>query len=177
METYQTQSQNHRTPEADIVQRLFPADPLGALQHDDRKLEHLAHKAVTAELLGDAGHDDLVANGRHEERDDGRGTPPDMRARRTVDVSSEEAVDGNIPLAAELHPVCAVPPVAVKVSIGEARDLGKGAQDVLEDDEEYEQEGQHEGEKQPGDGLCQNEEGLDSACRLAGPMQSSRGFL
>lgn len=64
--TYQAETQNHRGPEANIVQGFAAANPLRALKDDNRQLEHLTHEAVPAELLGDAGHDNLVANGRDE---------------------------------------------------------------------------------------------------------------
>lgn len=101
-----------------------------------------------------------MADGRDEEGDDGGVGAADVRPGGAVDVAPQEAVDGYVPLAAELHPVGAVPPVAVEVAVGEAGDLGEGAQDVLEDDEEDEQECQHEGEEQPGYRLGQDEEGL-----------------
>lgn len=62
-------------------------------------------------------------------------------------MSAEEVVDRNIPLAAELEPVAGIPPVRVEMSICKAGDLGKRAQDVLPDDEEHEQEGDHEWEE------------------------------
>ncbi len=53
---------------------------------------------------------------------------------------------GDIPLARELQPVAAVPPVSVEVPVGKAGDFGKGAEHVFKDDEEDKQEGDHEGE-------------------------------
>lgn len=163
MSPYQTQPQYHRGPERDIVKSLLAADVLCALQHDDRELQHLADEAVTPELLGDAGHDDLVSHGGDEKRDDGGVGAADVGPRGAVDVTAQEAVDGYVPLAAELHPVGAVPPVAVEVAVGEAGDLGEGAEDVLEDDEEDEQEGQHEGEQEPRHRLGQDEQRLEVA--------------
>lgn len=64
--TYQAETQNHRGPEANIVQGFAATNPLCALKDNNRQLEHLTHEAVPAELLGDAGHDNLVANGRDE---------------------------------------------------------------------------------------------------------------
>lgn len=118
-----------------------------------------------------------MADGRDEEGDDGGVGAADVRPGRAVDVAPQEAVDGYVPLAAELHPVGAVPPVAVEVAVGEAGDLGEGAEDVLEDDEEDEQEGQHEGEEQPGHGLGQDEEGLEGARGRVGPVQPRRRLL
>lgn len=158
---HQTQPHDHGGPEGDVVERLLAADELGALQHDDGELQHLADEAVAAQFLGDAGHDDLVPHGGDEEGDDGGVGAADVRPRGAVDVAAQEAVDGYVPLAAELHPVGAVPPVAVEVPVGEAGDLGEGAQHVLEDDEEDEQEGQHEGEQQPRRRLGQDQERLE----------------
>ena len=61
-------------------------------------------------------------------------------------MASQERVHRDVPLAAKLHPVRAVPPVAVEMAVRESRDLGKGAEDILEYHEEDEQQGQHEGE-------------------------------
>lgn len=82
-----------------------------------------------------------MANGGDEEGDDGRCVLSEPRSRCAVDVTTEEAVYRDVPLARELHPVGRVPPVGVEVSISEAGDFRKGAEDVLEDDEEDEEEG------------------------------------
>lgn len=159
-QTYQTQPHDHANPEQHIVGGLVGADPAGALQHDDGELHHLADEAVAAQLLRDAGHDDLVADGGDEERDDGGEAAADARRRRRVHVAPQEAVDGHVPLAAELHPVRAVPPVAVEVAVREPRELRARPEHVLEDDEEHEQERQHEGEEQPRDGLGEDQQAL-----------------
>lgn len=75
-------------------------------------------------------------------------------------MTAEEAVNGDIPLPREFHPVSRVPPVRVEVAIGEASDFGKGAEDVFKDDEEDEEEGEHEWEKKPRDGLGKDESRL-----------------
>lgn len=118
--TQHAQPQNHTTPEADVIQRLPALDPLRPLQHHNRQLAHLRQEAVPPDLLRDAPHDDLVADGRDEEGDQRRHRPADVRARRAVDVPPEEVVHGDVPLARELEPVCTVPPVGVEVPICEA---------------------------------------------------------
>ena len=65
--TYQAQTQNHGDPKEHIVGCLVGADPARVLQHHDRKLQHLADEAVAAKLLGDAGHDDFMADGGYKE--------------------------------------------------------------------------------------------------------------
>ena len=85
---------------------------------------------------------------RDEESDDGSKRPAQMAPRGTIDMPPEEVVNGDVPLARELQPVAAIPPIGVEVAVGEARDLGEGAEDVLEDDEEGEEEGHHEGEEE-----------------------------
>jgi len=54
-------------------------------------------------------------------------------AADTVDVTLEEAVDWDVPLARKLKPVRAVPPVRIEVAVGEAGDLGERSKDVFED--------------------------------------------
>lgn len=159
-ETYQAQPQNHTSPKDDVIGRLSVAHKARLLQDHEGQLQHLAHEAVAAQLLGDAGHDDLVANGADQEGDDGGKAAADLGLGGGVNVPAQERVDGHVPLPRELHPVGAVPPVGVEVAVGKVGDLGKGAQNVLEDDEEDEEKGQHEGEQQPGDGLGKDEQGL-----------------
>ena len=151
--TYQAKAQNHAAPEADVVECLPPTHKARALQHDYRKLHHLTDEAVAAYLLADAAHDDLVAHGADEEGDGSRAGLPYVWPAGAVDMASQEAVYGHVPLAGELHPVGTIPPVAVEVAVRKVRYLGEGAKHVLEDDEEYKQEGKHEGEEQPRDGL------------------------
>lgn len=93
-----------------------------------------------------------------QERDQGAHVPAQVRPAGAVDVPAQEMMDGDVPLAAELEPVARVPPVAVEVAVGEAGDLGEGAKHVLEDDEEDEEEGDHEGEEEQGDGFRHDEQ-------------------
>lgn len=106
-----------------------------------------------------------MADSRDEEGDERRHALADMRSGSAVHVAPEERVNGDIPLARELHPIRRVPPVGVEVAVAEAGDLCEGAKDVLEDDEEDEEEGEHEGEEEPGDGLGEGEKGLRSGGR------------
>lgn len=153
----QAKAQNHGTPKTDIIERLAAPDPFGPLHHDNRQLQHLTNEAIAANLLCDARHDNLVPDGGDEEGDEGGKGLARVRARGAVDVAPQEGVDGDVPLARKLHPVGRVPPVGVEVAVGEAGDFGKGAEDVLEDDEEDEQKGEHEGKEQPGDCLGEDE--------------------
>lgn len=176
--TYQAEAQNHGTPKTDIVERLAAPNPFGALHHDDGQLQHLADEAVAANLLCDAGHDNLVADGGDEEGDEGGKGLAGVGARGAVDVAAQEGVDGDVPLARKLHPVGRVPPVGVEVVVGEAGDFGKGAEDVLEDDEEDEQKGEHKGEEQPGDCLGEDEAGFEDdggRGRGGGGVEAVRG--
>lgn len=102
-----------------------------------------------------------MPNGRDEKGDKGGESLSGVRTGCAVDVAAQEGVDGDVPLARKLHPVGRVPPVGVKVAVGEAGDFGKGAEDVFEDDEEDEQESEHEGEEQPGDCLGEDEARLE----------------
>ena len=43
------------------------------------------------------------------------------------------------------------------MAVSEAGDLGEGAEQVLPDDEEDEQEGDHEGKQKQGDGFSEDE--------------------
>lgn len=72
----------------------------------------------------------------NQERRHGREGSAHGGARRRVHVAAEEVVYGNIPLARELEPIEAIPPVGVEAAVGEACDFGEGAEDVFEDDEE-----------------------------------------
>lgn len=93
-----------------------------------------------------------MGEGGDEEGDDGGEGPREVVLGRAVDVPPEEVVDGYVPLAGEFEPVARVPPVGVELAVREAcrvsaqllvatrdgmltRQLGKGAEDVLEDDE------------------------------------------
>lgn len=69
-------------------------------------------------------------------------------------------MDGDIPFPTEFKPVAGVPPIAVEMAVGEACDFGKGAEDVLEDDKEDEEEGNHEGEEKERDGFGEDEQGF-----------------
>lgn len=156
--TNQAETYDHGDPKTDIVQCLVASYEPCPLEHDNGKLQHLADEAVASNLFGYAGHDDFVHDGRDEEGDDCGDHFARVRPRRRVDVSAEERVHGDVPLAGEFHPVCRVPPVCVEVAVAEAGDFGEGAEDVFEDDEEDEEEGEHEGEQEPGDGLGEDEE-------------------
>lgn len=118
--THHAQPQHHAAPEEDVVEEGPAADPGAALDDDDGHLQHHGAEAVAAELAGDAAHDELVGEGGDEERGErgqraGEGVP-----RGRVDVAPEEVVHGDVPLARELEPVAAVPPVGVELAVCEA---------------------------------------------------------
>ena len=56
--------------------------------------------------------------------------------RGAVNVPSEEIVNRYVPFAAELEPVQTIPPIWVELSICESCDLGEGAENVFEYDQE-----------------------------------------
>lgn len=175
--THTTQPKHHTTPKQNIIQQRTPLHPPAPLEQDNRHLHHHGKGTVPAQLLRYAAHDELVRQRADQEGDEGRYGPRDGglglavfggtgRARRActgflgasgragrrghggVNVAPEEIVDGDIPFAAEFEPVAAVPPVFVERAVGKAGELSECAADVLEDDEEDEQEGDHEWEEE-----------------------------
>lgn len=99
-----------------------------------------------------------MGQGRDKESESrGRGLGEAHAARRGVDVTLQEVVDGDVPGAREGQPVAAVPPVGVEAAVGEARRLREEVQHVLEDHQEHQQERRHEREEQPRDRLRQDE--------------------
>lgn len=84
-------------------------------------------------------------------------------------MTTEEVMHRLVPLARELEPVAAIPPVCVELAIRKAygksdttsrnwimsltRELCEGTQDVLKDDQEDQQKSDHEREKQTTNGL------------------------
>lgn len=134
--TYHAQSHDHGTPKANVVESLLPTNPLGALQHYDRQLQHLANKSIATNLFRDTRHDDLMPDGGDEEGNDSGREAANMRSASAIYVTTEEAVDRNVPLAREFHPVGRVPPVRVEVAIGKVGELCKSTEGVLKDDQE-----------------------------------------
>jgi hypothetical protein len=118
--TYHAQARDHTAPEQDIVENGSVADPWAALDQDDGHLQHHGNEAVPTELASDASHDQLVCYTRDQEGDEGGHGTGHCVARCRVDMPTEEMVDGDIPLARELEPVKAVPPVRVELPVGEA---------------------------------------------------------
>jgi len=90
-------------------------------------------------------------------------------------VTTEEVVDGDVPLAREFEPaflltlvsnahkliagnrvdrdspIAGIPPVRVEVTVGETSDLSKCTQEVLENDKKHEQESNHERKQEHAD--------------------------
>lgn len=83
-----------------------------------------------------------------------------MPSRRGIYMSSEKVMNGNIPFPRKLQPIARIPPVGIEMTIRETSDLCKCTKNVLEDDQEYEKEGNHERKEQPGDGLSEDESAL-----------------
>lgn len=161
MFTHQTQPQNHTTPKQHIVQQRALPDPRQPLHHNNRHLHHHHKKPIPPKLPRNTPHNQLMRQRTNHKRRHGRKRPAHSRARRRVHVTAEEMVHGDIPLARELEPVEAVPPVGVEAAVGEARDFGESAEDVFEDYEEDEQEGDHEGEEQVAYGFGEDEAAID----------------
>ena len=118
-----------------------------------------------------------MQDGADEEGEGGGEALGEVGHGGAVDVAAEEVVHGYVPLAGELEPglgelaggdggfrvwdggclpVARVPPVGVKVPVSEARNLGKSAEHVLEDDEKDEQKRDHERKQQHANSLCQD---------------------
>ena len=114
-----------------------------------------------------------MPGGTHQKCNHRRRVSTDVRATCAVDVSSQEVMHGDIPLAGEFQPVAAVPPIGIKMSVGETGDFRKGAEHVFEDDEEDEQEHEHEGEEQHRDRFREDETLVDEA---ADGFQAYGGF-
>lgn len=173
-----TETEDHAAPEGGIVEDPSAADQLAALQGDNGQLQHHGDEAIAAQFLGDAAHDELVAEGTDQECNGHGHRSGDICFGGEKHVAAQEMVDGNVPLAAELEPIAAVPPIRVEVAIGETGDFGKGPENVLPDDEENQQKGDHEGEEEHGDGLGQNEgsvgQGVDQS-QADGGIGQDRG--
>lgn len=90
---------------------MLALDPLCPLDHDDWKLAHLSQEPVTTYLLRDTRHDDLVTDGADKESDESSHRPTDVRTRGAVNVTTEEVVYWDIPLATKFQPIGGVPPV------------------------------------------------------------------
>lgn len=105
------------------------AQPAPACAHE-RQLHHLHYHQVAAQLLEDAPHDQLVHAGAEQEGDErGRGARDAERADgRVVDVSQQECVHGAVPVARELVPRRAVPPVGVEAAVGEEGEFGQNVE-------------------------------------------------
>lgn len=88
--TYDAKAQDHADPEEHVIGRLVGADPARVLQHHDRELEHLADEAVTAQLFGNASHDNFMAEGGDQEGDEGGIASADAGFRGRVHVAPQE---------------------------------------------------------------------------------------
>lgn len=77
---------------------------LGSLQRHDRQLHHLRQKPISPQFLCDATHDELVPECAYEKCDQGRHVAGYVRSGSSVDMSSQEVVDRDVPFARELEP-------------------------------------------------------------------------
>jgi hypothetical protein len=102
------------------IKELPPPNPPTSLDQNNGHLQHHGGKAVAAQFLSDAAHDEFVRERRDEEGDARRERAAHVAARGAVHVAPKEIVHGDVPFAAELEPVAAVPPVGVEVAVGEA---------------------------------------------------------
>jgi len=152
--SYHRQPKDHGAPEEHVVEKGATPDPLRALDHDNRHLQHHRNEAIATELACNAAHDKFMRESADEKRDDRGHGAGHVAARRRVDVSPEEVMHWYVPLSREFKPVTAVPPVCVELAIRKTclelemrsnggrcsltGDLCKSSQDILEDDEEDE---------------------------------------
>ena len=109
--TYHAQTQDHATPEQNIVENGSVTDPSAALDQDYRHLQHHGDEAIPTELAGDASHNQLVCYARNQESDEGGHGTRHGVARCRIDMATEEMMDRNVPFAREFEPIETVPPV------------------------------------------------------------------
>ena len=119
-QTHHTQPQHHTAPKQNIIQQRSAFHILASLDHNDGHLQHHSKEAVATELSRNAAHHQLMRKRRDEKRDKRGQGPRQMVFGRRVDVAPEEVVHGDVPLAGELQPVAAVPPVGVELAVCEA---------------------------------------------------------
>lgn len=96
---HHAQTQDHATPEQHVVENGSITDPRAALNQDNRHLQHHGDKAIATELACDAAHDQLMRYTGHQEGDEGGHGTRHGIARSRVDMTAEEVVDRNVPLA------------------------------------------------------------------------------
>lgn len=148
------------------VKSRLPPEELRLLNTHNRHLKHHRQKAVAAEFLGNTTHYQFMCNGTDQEGDEHGDGLREARPCRVVDMATEKVVHGDVPFAGEFEPVgfpfvrdvmelsgeegsspvTRIPPVRVKVTISETGDFRKSTQEVLKDDQENKQEGNHERE-------------------------------
>jgi hypothetical protein len=91
---------------------------------------------IATQLLEQAPHDQFMHAGAKEECNESRSVFVDFhgRDRGVVDMAKEEVVDRAVPIAGELVPGDAIPPVCVETSVCEESDFCEEVQDALPDD-------------------------------------------
>lgn len=136
--TYHAQAKNHRAPETDIVQQPLSPDPLCLLNHHNGQLAHLRQKSIPPNLLRNTSHHNLMADSTHQKHNQHCHLLANMRPTRRVNVSSQEMMDRDVPLARKLQPISAVPPIAVEQPISKTGEFGEGTENVFENYEENE---------------------------------------
>lgn len=107
-------------PKNEVAEHVPAAHP-ASTDGDEGQLRHLRDHQIAAQLLEDAPHDEFVHAGAEQKGDEGgRGAGDAQRADgRVVDVPQQKGVHGPVPVARELVPRRAVPPVAVEAAVGE----------------------------------------------------------
>lgn len=102
------------------VQKCPAPDGLASLNRNNGNLKHHGESTITPQFLGDAAHDKFVSSCANEESNDGSGGARESGSRGRIDVTAQEAVNRDVPLARELEPVTTVPPVGIEVAVRKA---------------------------------------------------------
>jgi hypothetical protein len=91
------QTIDHRAPEHDIIESPSLTHELCSLNRNNRQLQHLADKAITAQFLRDTEHDEFMSKGRDQECDKDREVSTHVPPRDPVYVSLQKAVHWYVP--------------------------------------------------------------------------------
>lgn len=116
-----------------------------------------------------------MGESRNQKGDQSGYRPRYYRSRCRVDVSLQEEMHWAIPLPAEFEPVRRVPPIRVEVTVGKASDLREGTKQILKDDQEDQQEGDHERKQQLAHRLGKDETLFKSAS--VGTIELDSAFI
>lgn len=116
----QTRTGKNSNPKNQVTERGLALEPAAATQLDERELRHLKEEQIAAKLFEQAPHDEFVNAGAEKESDERSGLLVDVHRADggVVDVAQQEVMDRTVPVAGELVPGNAVPPVGVEATIG-----------------------------------------------------------